>query len=81
MEIFGFAREMSGQTAQLVGQMRDQNQNQINLILAQAEAHKQEARRREEMQWVEAKRREEIQREEAKPVSYTHLTLPTKRIV
>ena len=64
MEIFGFAREMSGQTTQLVGQMQaqaqvyqDQSQNQINLIFAQAEAHKQESRRREEIQWQEAKQR------------------------
>jgi len=53
IKIFGFAREMSGQTTQLVGQMQahaqvyqDQSQNQMNLILAQAEAHKQEARQR-----------------------------------
>jgi len=60
MEIFGFAREMSGQTAQLVGQMQDQNQNQINLIVAQAEAYKQEALKREEAQRTEAIRREEM---------------------
>jgi len=45
MEIFGFAREMSGQTAQLVGQ---------------AEAQRQEAKQREEAQRAEAIRREEI---------------------
>jgi len=62
MEIFGFAREMSGQTAQLVGQ-----------IQAQAEAQRQEAKQREEAQRAEAqaqraevKQREETQREEAK---------------
>jgi len=72
MEIFGFAREMSGQTTQLVGQMQaqaqayqDQNQNQINLMLAQAEAHKQEALKREETQRAEALKREEAQRIEA----------------
>jgi len=65
MEIFGFAREMSGQTAQLVGQMQDQNRSQINLILAQAEAHKQEAKQREETQRAEARQREEAQRAEA----------------
>jgi len=66
MEIFGFAREMSGQTAQLVGQMQDQNQNQINLIVAQAEAYKQEALKREETQRLEAQilRTEAIKREE-----------------
>ena len=39
MEIFGFAREMSGQTAQLVGQ-----------IQAQAEVQRQDAKQREEAQ-------------------------------
>jgi len=53
MEIFGFAREMSGQTAQLVGQ-----------IQAQAEAHKQEAKQRKETQRAEAKQKEEAQRAE-----------------
>ena len=42
MEIFGFAREMSGQTAQLVGQ-----------IQAQAEVQRQEAKQREEAQRAE----------------------------
>jgi len=42
MEIFGFAREMSGQTAQLVGQIK-----------AQAEVHRQEAKQREEAQCAE----------------------------
>ena len=66
MEIFGFAREMSGQTTQLVGQMQaqaqayqDQSKNQMNLILAQAEAHKQEAKQRDETQRAEAKQRED----------------------
>jgi len=64
IEIFGLAREMSGQTTQLVGQMQaqaqvyqDQSQNQMNLILAQVEAHKQEAKQREETQRAEAKQR------------------------
>ena len=54
MEIFGFAREMSGQTAQLVGQ-----------IQAQAEAQRVEAKQREETQRAEARQREEAQRTEA----------------
>ena len=79
MEMFGFAREMSGQTTLLVGQMQaqaqayqDQSQNQINLMLAQAEAHKQEALQTEDAQRAEvqaqraeAKQREEAQRAEA----------------
>jgi len=73
MEIFGFAREMSGQTTQLVGQMQaqaqvyqDQSQNQINQILAQAEAQRQDAKLREEAQRLEAQnlRAEAIRREE-----------------
>jgi len=67
MEIFSFAREMSGQTTQLVGQMQAQAQayqdlcqNQINLMLAQAEAHEQEALKRVEAQRTEAIRREEM---------------------
>jgi len=45
--------------------MQDQNRSQINLILAQAEAHKQEAKQREETQRAEARQREEAQRAEA----------------
>ena len=56
MEIFGFAREMSGQTTQLVGQIR-----------AQAEVQRQDAKQREEAQKVEALRREEAQRVKFRP--------------
>ena len=55
MEIFGFAREMSGQTAQLVGQ-----------IQAQAEVQRQDAKQREEAQRVEVQaQRAEVQAQRA----------------
>ena len=69
MEIFRFAREMSGQTAQLVGQMQAQAQAHQDQILAQADVQRQEAKQREEAQRaeVQAQRAEaQAQRAEAK---------------
>ena len=67
MEIFRYSRDMSGHLMQMVGQMlaqaqaqQDQSQNQVNQILAQAEAQRAEARQTEEAQRAEAMKREEL---------------------
>jgi len=60
-ELFGFTRETSGHFINMVGQMqpqawaqREQNQNQMNQILAQAETQRLDFEQREEVQRAEA---------------------------
>jgi len=48
-EILGFSRKISGHMMNMMGQIQDQNQNQINEILAQTEIQRLDAKEREQV--------------------------------
>jgi len=66
MEMFGYSREMTGRVMQVVGQMQDQSRNQMNQLLAQAEAQRADTKQLLEAQQADAKQLVEAQRAEAK---------------